>query len=99
MAQDGSRANRELKQKQGKKTTTQNRMWNQNYPFIQSHTRSNFIILEVTKMFPNRPNNKPDLQGCMWLWKISARKILEKEEKEIAARFHSISESRLKPSI
>lgn len=41
-------------------------MWNQNDPFIQSHTHSNFMILEVTKTFPNGPNNKPDLQGRMW---------------------------------
>lgn len=54
------------------------------------------MILEVTKMFPHRPNNKPDLQGCMWLWKIFVRNILEKEEKEIGARFHSISALRLK---
>lgn len=74
-------------------------MWNQNDPFIQSHTHSNFMILEVTKMFPNRPNNKPALHGCMWLWKKSGGEILEKEKKEIGARFHSISESRLKPSI
>lgn len=56
-------------------------MWNQNDPFIQSHTHSNFMILEVTQMFPNRPNNKPALHGCMWLWKKSGREILEKEKK------------------
>lgn len=57
-------------------------MWNQNDPFIQSHTHSNFTILDVTKMFPNGPNNKPALHGCMWLWKKSGREILEKGKKK-----------------